>query len=273
MRSSTPPHSETGREEPAVVLPSCQELFKLVDLADPIDFARDLGPCRASNPLFTSSPVFQAQQRLSTRRQFRPESMEQSRRVSPTLRDSPALVPHIPLGAFDTLAFDLDTPRSHHADDGLTVHSGPTRSHSTPYRLLPASLQQPPPQPRVPLEYHPYSFLATTLELPSISVDSLAAESRHRHAAHSAPTPPPAPPTPSLSAPLARSSTARSSFIPITPSRVSKDKIRKRNQCPFCPKTFYRLNDLSRHICIHSGERPWSCRHCAKKFIRKDVRG
>lgn len=47
---------------------------------------------------------------------------------------------------------------------------------------------------------------------------------------------------------------------PINPS--------KRYACPQCSKEFYSKNDFRRHYMIHSGEKPYACKHCDYKFQR-----
>lgn len=39
--------------------------------------------------------------------------------------------------------------------------------------------------------------------------------------------------------------------------------------CPHCPKVFARKQDLSYHILVHTGERPYKCPHCSKAFKKK----
>ena len=36
--------------------------------------------------------------------------------------------------------------------------------------------------------------------------------------------------------------------------------------CIYCPKTFTKRDHLTRHERSHTGERPYSCSHCAKRF-------
>ena len=43
-----------------------------------------------------------------------------------------------------------------------------------------------------------------------------------------------------------------------------------RSPCMFCSKTFAQKANRDRHVCLHTGEKPYSCPDCSEKFSRGD---
>lgn len=41
------------------------------------------------------------------------------------------------------------------------------------------------------------------------------------------------------------------------------------HQCPYCPKSFGRTDVLKCHIRIHTGEKPYVCNKCNRKFVQR----
>ena len=41
-------------------------------------------------------------------------------------------------------------------------------------------------------------------------------------------------------------------------------------RCLYCSKIFERQDHMVRHVRIHTGEKPWSCDSCGRRFNTKD---
>ncbi|GAA5928731.1 hypothetical protein JCM1841_001038 [Sporobolomyces salmonicolor] len=78
--------------------------------------------------------------------------------------------------------------------------------------------------------------------------------------------------------PLPPPSALSSSSESARPAKGNSDSIAaaqplpKNKICSTCGAAFARLNDLNRHIRIHTGEAPFRCRRCGIRFRRSDAR-
>ncbi|XP_048581282.1 uncharacterized protein LOC5518712 [Nematostella vectensis] len=52
---------------------------------------------------------------------------------------------------------------------------------------------------------------------------------------------------------------------------TSKAKGNAGRKCPYCSKLFSLPGNLARHVRLHTGERPFSCKTCGETFMRSDV--
>lgn len=51
---------------------------------------------------------------------------------------------------------------------------------------------------------------------------------------------------------------------------AQRSPIKNLFSCTVCKKSFGKKRELSRHVLVHSGFKPFKCPHCDKRFGRKD---
>lgn len=50
----------------------------------------------------------------------------------------------------------------------------------------------------------------------------------------------------------------------------SHKKVARTYKCSYCDYIFRRQSHLTRHILIHTGEKPFECKQCDERFSRSD---
>lgn len=69
---------------------------------------------------------------------------------------------------------------------------------------------------------------------------------------------------------LSEAETVCNSLVSSSGPMKRRDLKEKTRQCPHCNKMFSRSDELSRHIRIHTGQRPFACVVCNRAFSRTD---
>ena len=75
--------------------------------------------------------------------------------------------------------------------------------------------------------------------------------------------------TSSISQPFSTPVKRKKCVARLNPPATTADQS-QRTKCPLCPATFSFKGDFKRHLRNHSGEKPYACAFCDKRFNRRD---
>ncbi|GAA5990575.1 hypothetical protein JCM5350_001040 [Sporobolomyces pararoseus] len=269
----TPPLQAMELEDKEVIsLPSCKELFKVVDFGKGVEdseFKFDIRTFAGSTGVLPPSPLSTPPLNIlgnpfdrayeNVARMVEPSIQPAHRPVS---QSKSSVVPYISLAEEEEKSYIRNYTSLRDTGFSQRRNRLPSPFHLQP----PISTFKSVLPPRKSL-YNPHSFYNKT----RASESAVPSSSLPRDCKYS-PTPPclplhstPTPPSPPLSvAHLSPPShlyfdTVRAEPAPRRRNRSqsvrNNDAHFKPNRCPICPKSFVRFNDLKRHLCIHSGER------------------
>jgi uncharacterized Zn-finger protein len=59
--------------------------------------------------------------------------------------------------------------------------------------------------------------------------------------------------------------------LKLPPLRLNTSVVENKYQCSQCPKSFKLKTTLIRHMKNHTGYKPYVCKACNKRFVRKDI--
>ncbi|GAA5955280.1 hypothetical protein JCM3765_003269 [Sporobolomyces pararoseus] len=274
QQQSTPPTQAMELEDKHIIsLPSCKELFKVVDFGRGIDDTElkfDIRTFAGSTPVLPPSPLStpppnnfdspfdRAYER--GRKMVGASIQSAQRQVS---QSKLSVVPYI------SLAEEENLYRKKAMSYRDTEFSNRRNRLESPFHLKPLSTFKPVLPPRKsscdPRSFYNKPRLAESANIAASLTQVWKTSSiPPRLPLHSTPTPP----SPPLSV-AHLSPPSHSTFDPIktgtsprhpdhsesSGSSRNNNTHFKPNRCPVCPKSFVRFNDLKRHICIHSGER------------------